>query len=73
VPTRAVDLHEEAAAEYDAAFDWYLQRSSDAALKLDAGQATRQVKRQVSARMFFEFVLVKLLSELLPLLFDWQF
>jgi hypothetical protein len=31
-----VELHEEAAAEYDAAFDWYLQRSDDAALKLDA-------------------------------------
>jgi plasmid stabilization system protein ParE len=30
-----VELHEEAAAEYDAAFDWYLQRSPDAALKLD--------------------------------------
>jgi plasmid stabilization system protein ParE len=35
----AIDLarfHEEAAAEYDAAFDWYLQRSVDAALKFDA-------------------------------------
>jgi plasmid stabilization system protein ParE len=32
----AVDLHEEAAVEYDAAFDWYLQRSPDAALKFDA-------------------------------------
>lgn len=31
-----VDLHEEAAIEYDAAFDWYVQRSSDAALKFDA-------------------------------------
>jgi toxin ParE1/3/4 len=36
VPTRVVELHEEAAAEYNAAFDWYLQRSPDAALKLDA-------------------------------------
>lgn len=32
----AVELHEEAAAEYDAAFDWYLERSPDAALKFDA-------------------------------------
>jgi plasmid stabilization system protein ParE len=32
----AVDLHDEAAAEYDAAFDWYVERSSDAALKFDA-------------------------------------
>jgi plasmid stabilization system protein ParE len=31
-----VELHEEAAAEYDAAFDWYLERSPDAALKFDA-------------------------------------
>jgi len=35
-PARAVELHEEAAAEYDAAFDWYLQRSPDAAQNLDA-------------------------------------
>jgi len=31
-----VELHEEAAAEFDAAFDWYLERSPDAALKFDA-------------------------------------
>jgi toxin ParE1/3/4 len=36
MPIKAVDLHEEAAAEYDAAFDWYLERSPDAALKFDA-------------------------------------
>ena len=36
MPTRAIDLHEEAAVEYDAAFDWYLSRSPDAALKFDA-------------------------------------
>jgi plasmid stabilization system protein ParE len=36
VPTRVVSLHDEAGAEYDAAFDWYLQRSPDAALKFDA-------------------------------------
>jgi toxin ParE1/3/4 len=33
---RAVELHLEAAAEYDAAFDWYLERSPDAARKFDA-------------------------------------
>ncbi len=32
----AVNLHDEASAEYDAAFDWYLQRSPDAALNFDA-------------------------------------
>ena len=29
-------LHEEASAEYDAAFDWYLERSAGAALRFDA-------------------------------------
>ncbi|MFZ0773756.1 MAG: type II toxin-antitoxin system RelE/ParE family toxin [Candidatus Sulfotelmatobacter sp.] len=32
----AVDLHDEASAEYDAAFDWYLERSPDAARRFDA-------------------------------------
>jgi plasmid stabilization system protein ParE len=33
---KAVELHEQAAAEYDAAFDWYRDRSPDAARKFDA-------------------------------------
>jgi len=36
VPTNAVEFHQEAAAEYDAAFDWYVERSPEAALKFDA-------------------------------------
>lgn len=36
MPTNSAEFHEEAAAEYDAAFDWYLGRSLDAALKFDA-------------------------------------
>ena len=36
MPTSVAKFHEEAAAEYDAAFDWYLARSPDAALKFDA-------------------------------------
>jgi plasmid stabilization system protein ParE len=36
MPIDFADFHDEAAAEYDAAFDWYLQRSPDAALKFDA-------------------------------------
>jgi len=36
VPVRSVELHEEAAADYDAAFDWYLKRSPDAARAFDA-------------------------------------
>jgi toxin ParE1/3/4 len=36
MPDRAVELHQEASAEYDAAFDWYLERSPDAAVKFDA-------------------------------------
>lgn len=31
-----LELHEEAGAEYDGAFDWYLERSPDAALKFDS-------------------------------------
>jgi plasmid stabilization system protein ParE len=36
VPTNVVDLHTEAATEYDATFDWYLRRSPDAALNFDS-------------------------------------
>ncbi len=36
MPTDGVEFHEEAGAEYDAAFEWYLQRSAAAALKFDA-------------------------------------
>ena len=37
MPTSSgAQLHEEASAEYDAAFDWYLERSPDAALRFDA-------------------------------------
>ncbi len=34
--TEAAEFHQEAAAEYDAAFDWYLERSPEAALRFDA-------------------------------------
>jgi toxin ParE1/3/4 len=36
MPTNAAEFHQEATAEYDAAFDWYLERSPDAALRFDA-------------------------------------
>jgi len=36
MPTSLAKFHGQAAAEYDAAFDWYLARSPDAALKFDA-------------------------------------
>jgi toxin ParE1/3/4 len=36
VPTRRIEFHDEAGAEYDAAFDWYLERSPDAAFRFDA-------------------------------------
>jgi plasmid stabilization system protein ParE len=36
LPTSLAKFHDEAASEYDAAFDWYLARSPDAALKLNA-------------------------------------
>jgi plasmid stabilization system protein ParE len=36
LPTKPVEFHDEASAEYDAAFDWYMERSPDAALDFDA-------------------------------------
>jgi toxin ParE1/3/4 len=36
MPTDLARFHNEAAAEYDAAFEWYLERSPDAALRFDA-------------------------------------
>lgn len=36
MPANFALFHEEAAAEYDAAFEWYLERSPDAALRFDA-------------------------------------
>ncbi|MGB8062695.1 MAG: type II toxin-antitoxin system RelE/ParE family toxin [Candidatus Sulfotelmatobacter sp.] len=36
MPNKVVEFHEEAAADYDAAFDWYLRRSPDAALRFSA-------------------------------------
>jgi plasmid stabilization system protein ParE len=36
VPTKLVEFHDEASVEYDAAFDWYLARSTEAALDFDA-------------------------------------
>jgi len=33
---REIKFHDEAAAEYDAAFDWYVERSPDAAGRFDA-------------------------------------
>jgi ParE toxin of type II toxin-antitoxin system, parDE len=36
VTAEKLEFHEEAAAEYDAAFEWYLSRSPDAAQRFDA-------------------------------------
>ena len=36
MPTKTIELHEEAATDYDAAFDWYLERSPEAARAFDA-------------------------------------
>jgi toxin ParE1/3/4 len=45
MPTDSAIFHEEASAEYDAAFEWYLERSPDTALKFDAevGRAIAQI------------------------------
>lgn len=36
MPTKPLEFHDEASVEYDAAFDWYLERSPDAARDFDA-------------------------------------
>ena len=45
MPIEIVELHEEAAADYDAAFDWYLERSPEAARSFDTEfeRALRQI------------------------------
>jgi toxin ParE1/3/4 len=45
VPADFSLFHEDAAAEYDAAFDWYLERSPDAARRFDVemGRALEQI------------------------------
>lgn len=48
VPTNPMEFHEEASAEYDAAFDWYLERSPDAASEFDA-ELDRALEDIVSA------------------------
>jgi toxin ParE1/3/4 len=47
VPTKTIELHEDAAADYDAAFDWYLERSPEAARAFDAEfeRALREIAR----------------------------
>ena len=36
MPTDLAEFREAAVAEYDAAFDWYSERSPDAALRFDS-------------------------------------
>jgi toxin ParE1/3/4 len=48
VVNSAVNFHEEAATEFDAAFDWYLERSPDAALKFD-GEVERALSEILQA------------------------
>jgi plasmid stabilization system protein ParE len=36
VPTEWVEFHHEAGIEFDAAFEWYMERSPDAAVRFDA-------------------------------------
>jgi hypothetical protein len=47
MPSKSAECHEEASTEYDAAFDWYLERSPDVALRFDAevNRALAQIKR----------------------------
>lgn len=47
MPKSSIEFHEAAAADYDAAFDWYLQRSPDAANEFAAevDRALVQIRR----------------------------
>jgi plasmid stabilization system protein ParE len=35
VPIRAIAFHDGAAADYDTAFEWYMERSANAAIRFD--------------------------------------
>jgi plasmid stabilization system protein ParE len=48
VPIKSAEFHQEATAEYDSAFDWYLERSPDAALRFDA-EVDRALAQIISA------------------------
>ena len=43
-----LEIHDEAAAEYDAAFEWYLERSSESAIRFDQ-EVHRALSQIVSA------------------------
>lgn len=36
MPTELIEFHHEAGLEFDAAFEWYMERSPDAAVRFDA-------------------------------------
>jgi plasmid stabilization system protein ParE len=48
MPTDEIEFHDEAALEYDAAFEWYLERSPDAALRFDV-EVDRALAQVLSA------------------------
>jgi hypothetical protein len=47
--TESATFHEDATSEYEAAFDWYLSRSPDAALRFDA-EVDRALTQIISRR-----------------------
>jgi hypothetical protein len=49
MPTDSGQFHQDAIAEYDAAFDWYLERSPDTALGFDA-EVDRALTQIISRR-----------------------
>lgn len=46
MPIKKVTLHDEAADDFDSAFDWYLERSPDAAVRFD--EAVQRAFTQIS-------------------------
>jgi plasmid stabilization system protein ParE len=70
MPTKWAEFHQEATAEYDAAFDWYLARSPDAALKFDAevDRALAQVIRAPQRWAVGPHFYAQVLTQAVPLL-----
>jgi hypothetical protein len=69
VRTESVEFHPEASAEYDAAFDWYLERSPDAALEFDAevDRALAQIVEGASTLGCWSFLYSQIPSAATPL------
>ena len=48
MPTDVLEFHDDAGIEYDAAFEWYMERSPDAALRFDS-EVDRALERIIES------------------------